>query len=189
MEILTIGPRQSTVGIDIAVINAARLASAFGKDAAPSAYTRLSPVMRDIVKFWGVAPPLVVKSVAGAAGGVVMVGHNDLAVSAPDISEANVVAVVDNHRMSGFRASHPAYIRLEPVASVNTILTELYQERGVMLSPLSAGLLLTGIWCDTRQLTADATTEKDQVVAAYLADRIQRDRHLLADRVSAWVSA
>ncbi|KMO60191.1 hypothetical protein PZ03_01490, partial [Lacticaseibacillus rhamnosus] len=61
MEILTIGPRQSTIGIDIAVINAARLASAFGKDAAPSAYTRLSPVMRDIVKFWGVAPPLVVK--------------------------------------------------------------------------------------------------------------------------------
>ncbi|KMO59466.1 hypothetical protein PZ03_02670 [Lacticaseibacillus rhamnosus] len=91
--------------------------------------------------------------------------------------------------MSGFRASHPAYIRLEPVASVNTIFAELYQERGVILSPLSAGLLLTGIWCDTRQLTADATTEKDQVAAAYLADRIQRDRHLLADRVSAWVSA
>ena len=120
MEILTIGPRQSTVGIDVAVINAARLASAFGKDAAPSAYTRLSPVTRDIVKFWGVAPPLVVKTVARNADGVVMVGHNDLAVSAPGISEANVVAVVDNHRMSGFRASHPVYTRLEPVASVST---------------------------------------------------------------------
>jgi manganese-dependent inorganic pyrophosphatase len=102
---------------------------------------------------------------------VVLVDHNERGQSVPGIEDAEVVGVIDHHRVADFQTRAPAFMRLEPVGATSTIVGKLYAEAGIAPSPEIAGVLLAGILADTLLFRGPTTTPEDRRVAAMLAER------------------
>lgn len=66
---------------------------------------------------------------------VVLVDHNELSQTVPGIEQAEILAIVDHHRLADIQTRQPINVRNEPVGSTNTIITSMYQEHGVMPRP------------------------------------------------------
>ena len=61
---------------------------------------------------------------------VVLVDHNEAAQSVPGLEQADILAIIDHHRLADIQTGAPIYFRNEPVGSTATIIAEMYQERG-----------------------------------------------------------
>ena len=100
---------------------------------------------------------------------VVLVDHNEAAQSVPGLSEAEVVAIIDHHRLADIQTSNPVYVRNEPVGSTNTIIASMFQERGLLPSPGMAGLMASAILSDTVMFKSPTCTERDKIMAERMA--------------------
>ena len=102
---------------------------------------------------------------------VVLVDHNETAQSVPGLEQAEIMEIIDHHRLADVQTAGPVYMRNEPVGSTCTIVTSMFQERGVMPSPKLAGLLAAGIIADTILFRSPTSTDKDRVMAERMARR------------------
>ena len=100
---------------------------------------------------------------------VVLVDHNERGQSVAGIEEAEVIGVIDHHRVANFQTRTPPYMRVEPVGSTSTIVGKLFAEEGVEVPAPIAGALLSGILADTLLFRGPTTTTEDHRVAALLA--------------------
>ncbi len=100
---------------------------------------------------------------------VVLVDHNETAQSVAGLEQAEILEIIDHHRLADVQTAGPVYMRNEPVGSTCTIVTSMFQERGVMPSPKLAGLLAAGIVADTIMFKSPTSTEKDRVQAERMA--------------------
>lgn len=100
---------------------------------------------------------------------VVLVDHNELSQTVPGIEQAEILAIVDHHRLADIQTRQPINVRNEPVGSTNTIITSMYQEHGVMPSPHMAGLMAAAILSDTVMFKSPTCTKRDIAMAERLA--------------------
>ncbi|MCC6543637.1 MAG: putative manganese-dependent inorganic diphosphatase [Nitrospirae bacterium] len=100
---------------------------------------------------------------------VILVDHNEASQAIPGIEEAEVIEVLDHHRIGSFQTLHPILFVVEPVGCTNTLVAELYLKYGVEPEPPYAGIMLSAILSDTVIMKSPTTTERDRKVAAYLA--------------------
>ena len=100
---------------------------------------------------------------------VVLVDHNELAQTVPGIEQAEILAIVDHHRLADIQTRQPINVRNEPVGSTNTIITSMYQEHGVMPSPHMAGLMAAAILSDTVMFKSPTCTSRDIRMAERMA--------------------
>ena len=104
---------------------------------------------------------------------VVLVDHNEAAQSVPGLEQAEVLAIIDHHRLADIQTKNPIYFRNEPVGSTCTIVAGMYQERGLMPSPKLAGLMAAAIVSDTVMFKSPTCTPRDRKMAermAHIAD-------------------
>uniref|UniRef100_UPI003AB6015A putative manganese-dependent inorganic diphosphatase n=1 Tax=Intestinibacter bartlettii TaxID=261299 RepID=UPI003AB6015A len=80
---------------------------------------------------------------------VVLVDHNEFAQSADGIEQANIVEIVDHHKIGGISTDLPISVRVSPVGCCSTIIYNLYKENNVEVPKHIAGLLLSAILSDT----------------------------------------
>ncbi|MCQ2428551.1 MAG: putative manganese-dependent inorganic diphosphatase [Clostridia bacterium] len=92
---------------------------------------------------------------------VVLVDHNEIAQSVPALDQIDILGIIDHHRLADIQTTQPIAVRNEPVGSTNTIIAEMYQERGVMPSPAMAGLMASAILSDTVMFKSPTCTRKD----------------------------
>ena len=104
---------------------------------------------------------------------VVLVDHNELAQTVPGIDQAEILGIIDHHRLADIQTRQPIAVRNEPVGSTNTIITSMYQEHGVTPSPHMAGLMASAILSDTVMFKSPTCTKQDIAMAERLA-RIAR---------------
>ncbi|HEX8227686.1 MAG TPA: putative manganese-dependent inorganic diphosphatase [Chloroflexia bacterium] len=102
---------------------------------------------------------------------VVLVDHNERGQSVEGIEEADVVGVIDHHRVADFQTRVPPFMRLEPVGATSTIVGKLYLESGLPIPREMAGVLLGGILADTLVFRSATNTPEDERVARILAKR------------------
>ena len=102
---------------------------------------------------------------------VVLVDHNERGQSVAGIDDADVVGVIDHHRVADFQTRAPTFMRVEPVGATSTIVAKLFAEAGIEVPPPIAGVLLAGILADTLLFHGPTTTPEDRRVAARLAER------------------
>jgi manganese-dependent inorganic pyrophosphatase len=102
---------------------------------------------------------------------VVLVDHNERGQSVEGIEEADVVGVIDHHRVADFQTRVPPFMRLEPVGATSTIVAKLYLESGLPIPEAMAGMLLGGILADTLVFRSATSTPEDERVARILAER------------------
>lgn len=100
---------------------------------------------------------------------VVLVDHNERAQAVAGLEQAEILEIIDHHRLADIQTAQPVRVRNEPVGSTNTILTSMYQEHGVMPSPAMAGLMAAAILSDTVMFKSPTCTKRDIAMAERLA--------------------
>ena len=100
---------------------------------------------------------------------LVLVDHNELAQSVDGLSEAEILAIIDHHRLADVQTGAPIYVRNEPVGATCTIVATMFQERGIMPNRSLAGLLAAGIVSDTIFFKSPTATPRDRLMAERMA--------------------
>lgn len=100
---------------------------------------------------------------------VVLVDHNEMAQSVSGLEQAEIVAVIDHHRLADVQTLNPVYVRNEPVGSTNTIIGTMFQEKGLVPPKQLAALMATAIVSDTVSFKSPTCTAKDVSMAERLA--------------------
>lgn len=100
---------------------------------------------------------------------VILVDHNEAEQSVEGLEEAEIVEIIDHHKIGTVGTTLPINFRNMPVGSSNTIIYQLYKENNVEIPSNIAGLMLSGIISDTLLLKSPTTTLKDQEAVEELA--------------------
>ena len=100
---------------------------------------------------------------------VVLVDHNEMSQSIPGLEQAEIVAIIDHHRLADIQTGGPVFMRNEPVGSTTTIVATMYQERGLQPSEKLAGLMTAAILSDTVMFKSPTCTPRDRRMAERLA--------------------
>ena len=103
------------------------------------------------------------------ANNVIMVDHNEPAQSIEGIETANVVEIIDHHRLDSLSTNVPIFIDAEPLGSTCTIVYQQYIRHGIMPDQYAARIMLTGIIADTLILRSPTTTASDISTVEMLA--------------------
>lgn len=100
---------------------------------------------------------------------VILVDHNERSQSVTGLEQAEILEIVDHHRLADIETKHPIYVRNEPVGSTATIVAGMYQEKGLMPSETMAGLMAAAIVSDTVMFKSPTCTQRDIDVANRMA--------------------
>ena len=100
---------------------------------------------------------------------IVLVDHNEVGQSVPGLEQAELVGIIDHHRLGDVQTGYPVFMRNEPVGSSTTIVATMYQEHGLMPGEKLAGLMAAAIISDTVMFKSPTTTPRDRRMAERLA--------------------
>ena len=100
---------------------------------------------------------------------VVLVDHNEISQSVPGLEEAEIVEIIDHHRVADIQTTNPIYVRNEPVGSTNTIIAGMFQDKGLIPSEKLAGLIAAAILSDTVMFKSPTCTIRDIRTAERMA--------------------
>ncbi len=108
---------------------------------------------------------------------LILVDHNEVKQSIKGIETANIVEIIDHHRLDAVKTELPIFIDAEPLGSTCTIVYRKFVQEGIVPDTDTAKMLLTGIISDTLILRSPTTTMVDITSAHELADLIKTDLH------------
>ena len=100
---------------------------------------------------------------------VVLVDHNEVSQSVPGLEQAEILEIIDHHRLADVQTGNPIYMRNEPVGSTATIIAGMFMERGLMPTARMAGLITCAIISDTLMFKAPTCTPRDRHMAERMA--------------------
>jgi manganese-dependent inorganic pyrophosphatase len=101
---------------------------------------------------------------------VILVDHNEQSQAVDGIEEADLLGIIDHHRIADVHTNRPIMFRADPVGCTGTIIAGLYHEAGIPIPREAAGLLLAGLLYDTLILRSPTSTPRDERVAEELAE-------------------
>ena len=113
---------------------------------------------------------------------IILVDHNEKSQAVDGIETAEVLEVIDHHRIGGFQSTAPVSFRNQPLGSTCTIVAQLYEENDVEIDPKMAGIMCSAILSDTLCFKSPTCTSIDEKIARKLADiaGINLEEHALA---------
>ena len=100
---------------------------------------------------------------------IILVDHNEATQAVEGFDQAEILEIIDHHRIGSLETSGPVYFRNQPVGCTATIVTQMYDENGVEIPPQTAGLLLAAILSDTLVFRSPTCTPVDEASARRLA--------------------
>ena len=100
---------------------------------------------------------------------IILVDHNEATQAVEGFDQAEILEIIDHHRIGSLETSGPVYFRNQPVGCTATIVTQMYDENGVEIPPQTAGLLLAAILSDTLMFRSPTCTPVDEASARRLA--------------------
>ncbi|MBQ8498042.1 MAG: putative manganese-dependent inorganic diphosphatase [Clostridia bacterium] len=100
---------------------------------------------------------------------VVLVDHNEASQSVPGLEEAEILEIIDHHRLADIQTNNPIFVRNEPVGSTNTIIASMFQDKGLIPSEKLAGMMAAAILSDTVMFKSPTCTVRDIRTAERMA--------------------
>ena len=100
---------------------------------------------------------------------IILVDHNEATQAVEGFDQAEILEIIDHHRIGSLETSGPVYFRNQPVGCTATIVTQMYDENGMEIPPQTAGLLLAAILSDTLMFRSPTCTPVDEASARRLA--------------------
>ncbi len=114
---------------------------------------------------------------------LILVDHNEKSQAAEGIDQAEVLEIIDHHRIGTLETDGPVFFRNVPVGCTCTIVYQMYQENGVEIDPSTAGLMLSAILSDTLMFRSPTCTPVDERAARELAKLAGVDLEEYADNM------
>ncbi|MCK5244016.1 MAG: manganese-dependent inorganic pyrophosphatase [Desulfobacterales bacterium] len=157
-------PDSDTVCAAIALAN---LKNKLGVECTAVTQGQLNPESKFILDKFGVTAPDVMTSFAGKQ--VFLVDHSDLSQSPDDLGEAEILGIVDHHKLGDVTTPNPVECWIWPVGCSCTVLQSMYGFFGVDIPKDIAGIMLCAILSDTVIFKSATCTDKDKEAAEALA--------------------
>ncbi|MCP4115463.1 MAG: manganese-dependent inorganic pyrophosphatase [Desulfobacteraceae bacterium] len=167
MSILVFGHKNPDTDSVCAAISLADLKKKLGEDIAPAIQGDLTPESKFVLEKFNVAAPAVVTSYAGKD--VYLVDHSDLSQSPDDLAEANILGVVDHHKLGDVTTSQPLECWIWPVGCTCTVIKSMYDFHGIEIPKEIAGIMLCAILSDTVIFKSATCTDADKKACESLA--------------------
>lgn len=149
-----------------AAIALADLKTKIGVEAVPAMQGDLNPESKFILDKFGVSAPELLSS--GAGKQVILVDHSDLAQSLDDLKEAEILGIVDHHKLGDVTTPNPLECWIWPVGCTCTVLKAMYGFFGVDIPKDIAGIMLCAILSDTVIFKSATCTDQDKEAAEAL---------------------
>ena len=99
---------------------------------------------------------------------LILVDHNEVAQAVDNVQEAEILEIIDHHRLGSLETMAPVYFRNQPVGCTATIIYQIFREQQVEIPPEIAGLLCSAILSDTLIFRSPTCTAMDRAAAADL---------------------
>lgn len=100
---------------------------------------------------------------------VILVDHNEKSQAVDGISGAEILEIIDHHRLGSLETMSPVFFRNQPLGCTSTIIYQMYQEKGIEIPAKIAGLLCSAIISDTLMFRSPTCTAVDKMAAEALA--------------------
>lgn len=166
MPVYVVGHKSPDTDSVTAAIAYAELMKAKGEDYIPCMQGKPNPETETVLKRFGAAVP---ESMTDATGKkIALVDHSDLAQAPDNLSQGEVVAIVDHHKIGDVTTNNPIFFWAMPVGCTGTVLKVLYDLEGVAIQPKVAGMMLAAILSDTVNFKSPTCTDADKKAVAEL---------------------
>ncbi len=166
MSVYVFGHKNPDSDTVCSAIALADLKSKLGVACTATAQGELAPETKFILEKFGVAAPAVKTEYAGEK--VFLVDTSDLAQLPEDIKQAEVLGIVDHHKLGDLTTSSPLECWIWPVGCTATVLTSMYKFHGIEIPKNIAGIMLCAILSDTVLFKSPTCTPADKEAAAVL---------------------
>ncbi len=100
---------------------------------------------------------------------LILVDHNEKGQSVNGLDEAEILEIIDHHRLGAVESSGPIFFRNQPLGSTCTIIYQMYKESGIEIDKTMAGLMVSAILSDTLILRSPTCTPVDRAAAEELS--------------------
>ncbi len=101
---------------------------------------------------------------------LILVDHNERSQAVDGLEEAEILEIIDHHRLGSIETMSPVFFRNQPLGCTATIIYQMYVENNVPIEPYIAGLLCSAIISDTLVYRSPTCTEVDKLAAQALAE-------------------
>ena len=113
---------------------------------------------------------------------IILVDHNEFSQAVDGVEDAELLEIIDHHRIGGHQTNLPVFFRNQPLGCSNTIIYHMYKEQGVEIEPPIAGLMLSAILSDTLMFKSPTCTPIDVSAGKELAEflGVNYEEHAMA---------
>ncbi len=176
--IYTIGHKNpDTDSVVSAIVMADYLKKRTGR-AKALAFGKIGREAKFVLKKAGSELPSLTKNLTGKK--VFLVDHNELSQAAFGIEKAEIVGIIDHHKLGGISTKEAIHVRIEPIGSTSTLIFKFFLENNFKPNKKQAFLLLAGIISDTLNLTSPTTTKEDKDAVKFLSKNYKIDAKSLS---------
>lgn len=171
MPICVVGhsnPDTDSVTAAIAYANFLNATGADAKACMQISAENLNPESKVVLEKFGLAAPEEITDAAGKD--VALVDFSDVAQAPANIGDANVVGIVDHHKIGDIVTNSPIFFYAKPVGCTGTVLLEMYKSNNVDLPKDIAGGMLCAILSDTVNFKSPTCTDEDKAAVAELLE-------------------
>lgn len=167
MSIYVLGHKSPDTDSVTSAIAFAAYQKAQGVDAVPAMQGELNPETKLVLDRFGFAAPEIVTDAAGKQ--IMLVDFSDLAQGPDNLNSAEVLAVVDHHKIGDVTTNSPIFFYAKPVGCTGTVLYEIFTTNKVAIEKNVAGIMTAAILSDTVNFKSPTCTPDDKVAVAALA--------------------
>ena len=167
--ILVVGHKDPDTDSICASIAYAELKSKTGREAKPMRAGGVNKETEFILKYFSTDAPEFLGN--GAGKRLILVDHNEVGQAVDGIEDAELLEIVDHHRLGGMKTAYPIRFNAQTVGSTCTIVAKEFSVSAVEMNKKTAGLLVSGILSDTVMFRSLTTTDEDREIAETLAER------------------
>ena len=151
----------------IGAISLSYLKNQLGEDTIPSKQGSINPETRFILTRFGYDEPILKTEYAGED--VYLIDFMERSQSPKDIDQANILGIVDHHKLGDLSTASPLEMWIRPVGCSNTIVKQMFDYHGVEIPPKLAGMMMCAILSDTVIFKSPTCTKEDTKACKELA--------------------
>lgn len=139
------------------------------KEIMASVRHRYFPVLDKTGKYKGMISR---RNLLGAKGkNIILVDHNEKIQAAEGVESANILEIIDHHRLGTISTAGPVYFRNQPLGCTSTIIYQMFKEKNIDVPPQMAGLMCSAIISDTLLFRSPTCTDIDKEAGLSLAKK------------------
>ncbi len=167
-KVFVIGHKSPDTDSIAAAISYSYLKQQQGVEAVAARAGELNKESQYALDYFKVEAPELLTSVEPGTQ-LILVDHNESKQCVDGAKEAEVLELIDHHRVGDFETANPIFILVRPVGCVNTVIWGLYKAAGIQPTKEVAGMMLSAIISDTVLFRSPTTTEEDKTAVSELA--------------------